>query len=93
MSARIIDEASRLRWRSRPQLSGGAPLTAGLGGGLRARRPLGDDVAQFLLQIRKLSPRAGKALVLDPLLSQASQNSASVSAPLFLSQAGQLRLG
>lgn len=49
------------------------PLTAGLGG-LSARGPLGDEVAQFLLQIRKLGPRAEKDLVLDPLVGQDSQN-------------------
>lgn len=51
-----------LEGEAAPQLSGGVPLTAGRGGRLGARGPLGGDVAQFLLQIRKLSPRARKEL-------------------------------
>lgn len=51
-----------LEGEAAPQLSGGVPLTAGRGGGLGARGPLGGDVTQFLLQIRKLSPRARKEL-------------------------------
>lgn len=50
------------------------PSVLALAEDLSARGALGDVVAQFLLQIRKLRPRVERGLVLHPLSGQVSQN-------------------
>lgn len=60
------------------------PSLLALAEDLSARGTLGDDVAQVLLQIRKLRPRTGKGFVLDPLPGQVSQNWALSLLPVFL---------